>query len=68
MKKPADRFLFKASDLAFPDCGTCIHASRDMHTCPAYPNGIPEEISTGETTHRTVRPDQVGTTVYTKRP
>lgn len=33
-------------------------------TCPAYPKGIPADIRTWGGDHRSVLPDQVGTTVW----
>jgi len=32
--------------------------------CPAYPEGIPEDIAYGEEKHLTVRPDQKRTDVF----
>lgn len=36
----------------------------EVVVCPAYPEGIPFEITSGEDLHQAVRPDQVGTVVY----
>lgn len=35
--------------------------------CPAYPQGIPSTIAYGEDKHLTVREDQTGDYVYTKK-
>lgn len=35
-----------------------------VHVCPAFPKGIPSEITYGDNKHLTVHPDQVGEVVY----
>lgn len=34
--------------------------------CPAFPDGIPDEIAYGSDKHTSVRPDQKGTFVFKK--
>jgi len=45
------------------DCAKCKHRYLGME-CPAYPDGIPYELTQGIETHRTVREDQEGTFVF----
>lgn len=68
MKKWNERFATGPEGVVWPDCPRCIHYNREMKSCPAYPGGVPMPIRRGDETHRTVRPDQVGTLVYTPKP
>jgi len=45
------------------DCAKCKNY-KVYKTCPAYPNGIPKELTNGKEKHRTVRPEQKGTTIF----
>lgn len=36
----------------------------EVHTCPAFPKGIPEEIAYGDNKHLTKHKNQVGDYVY----
>lgn len=65
MKKWNERFSTGREDVIYPDCPRCVHYDRIRANCPAYPKGVPWAIRTGDETHRTVRPDQVGTDVFT---
>jgi len=44
------RFEARPSDFIFPVCGRCKH-DRGDGTCKAFPEGIPEEILTGDNKH-----------------
>jgi hypothetical protein len=35
------------------DCATCRHKSIYFTTCKAFPNGVPEQLLSGELNHRT---------------
>lgn len=37
-----------------------------IHVCPAFPNGIPEEIAYGTNKHLTLHPQQVGLMLFHK--
>lgn len=40
-------------------CATCIHYDEEyVGICPAFPNGIPDDILNGEKNHDTVIPGQ----------
>lgn len=68
-KDPAERFVLNTMEgINLPDCFTCLHFRRNARKCAAYPEGIPKEIIQGRATHREVRPDQVGHTIYTPEP
>ncbi len=41
-------------------CASCRHDEEHPEGCPAFPEGIPEEILTGEDQHTKPHPDQVG--------
>ena len=45
-------------------CGTCKHFRRDDFYCLAYPDGIPDELLSGEELHDEVRGDQTGNTIF----
>lgn len=48
------------------DCWTCKH--RDYgYKCPAFPNGIPDDIAWGLTHHTTVRDDQKNPIIFESR-
>lgn len=68
MRKWDERFSMGPDDVTWPDCPRCIHYDRAAKACPAYPGGVPMPIRKGDETHRTVRPDQVGSTVFTPQP
>jgi hypothetical protein len=53
-------------EIKFSDCATCTHLG-DGQKCPAFPLGIPEDIWGAGSTHREVRPDQTGDTIYAGR-
>ena len=46
------------------NCAVCRSFVKDDYYCPAYPNGIPDELLEGTEKHEKLRPDQVGTTVF----
>lgn len=46
-----NRFLGSGDDFNFPVCGECKHNKGDG-TCKAFPEGIPEEILTGDNKHK----------------
>lgn len=48
-------------------CADCVHLGPQM-TCPAFPDRIPLAIVSGEVDHLAVRPWQVGTTVFERKP
>ena len=52
--------------MRLPVCTYCRHANED--TCRAYPDGIPWRILSGDQDHRTVQPDQVGSTTFEQDP
>jgi hypothetical protein len=43
-------------------CGSCVHF--DKGKCPAFPKGIPDDILLYGGDHRSLWPQQVGTTVH----
>ncbi len=45
------------------DCGGCIHFDISLN-CPAFPEGIPENLLLNFEKHREVRSDQVGEYVF----
>ena len=64
--------------LAEPNCSirTCMHfigvdqpdetEMTETNACPAFPNGIPDEIAYGNNRHLRVSPGQTGTAIYEK--
>lgn len=49
----------------WPGCLGCAHLRRGRRAhCPAYPNGMPFPIVSGQVDHLVPRPGQVGDTVY----
>jgi hypothetical protein len=53
-------------------CASCAHFRHRLSSfqavCPAFPNGIPNEILQGDVDHRSRHPDQVGDVVHTLGP
>ena len=45
-------------------CAQCKHFKRDDYYCPAYPDGIPDELLEGDATHDKRRTDQTGDTLF----
>ena len=45
-------------------CVGCSYYKSDPDRCPAFPEGIPEEIGTGKLNHDRVFPGQVGDFVF----
>ena len=48
-------------------CGACKHLKNTPGvgaSCPAFPQGIPMSIASGDTSHLTKYPTQVGDTVF----
>jgi hypothetical protein len=43
-------------------CASCVH--NDGPTCPAFPQGIPDDIRFWGGDHRSIWPGQEGTTVH----
>jgi hypothetical protein len=58
-------FMRKTDDLRQPvaACSICTHTRMD-NKCSAYPDGIPDDILTGQDQHVEVRADQIGTDVF----
>lgn len=54
-----------AQAAAWPGCGGCALLVDDELACPAYPDGIPLIIISGETDHMVERPGQVPGIVFT---
>lgn len=53
-----------------PQCLECLHFHPKVlwrMECDAYPEGIPEDIMNFGEKHLTVRADQTGTAVFSKR-
>ena len=50
-------------DRVWGSCLYCVHFGQGMG-CPAFPDGIPVQILSGEVDHLVVRPGQVGAIVY----
>jgi hypothetical protein len=47
-----------------PPCFSCKHYDYEKMTCGAYPDGIPEDIRTGEVVHNKVLEGQKGNFVF----
>lgn len=45
-------------------CGNCKLFSMDGYCCPAFPDGIPDELISGEKKHNEVIDGQAGAYVY----
>lgn len=46
-------------------CSTCKYFNRADGGCDAFPDGIPDEITSGENNHSKPLPDQQNDLVYT---
>lgn len=55
-------------DMYLSPCATCKHFNKDDYYCPAYPDGIPDELLSGKVQHNQVRKDQQGTTIFEEDP
>jgi len=49
----------------FPPCADCKHLDENPGGCPAFPQGVPDEILSGENKHTEKHPDQKGDLVFT---
>lgn len=58
-----DRFQFDENDFFVPICNRCKHY-RDNAKCKAFPDGIPEDILTGEFDHVKRHPKQDNNIVF----
>lgn len=58
--RPEDAFL----EAIVPQCDSCAHMAEPFE-CPAFPDGIPDDIVMNDAQHTAVRADQAGTYVYT---
>ena len=72
-KDPSRRNLILDDRCQFFDrftssCGSCKHFIEDDFYCPAYPDGIPDELLQGKEFHTKVRKDQTGNTVFEEDP
>lgn len=47
----------------YPPCANCRYLE-EYPVCPAFPQGIPNEILSGENGHTEQHPDQVGSFVF----
>ena len=47
-------------------CASCKHFMQDDYYCSAYPDGIPDKLLEGKSTHNEVCKDQTGTIIYEK--
>lgn len=50
-----------------PVCFDCKHFNPDGWVCPAFPDGIPEEITVDGNKHKKPLPGQGNDVVFTKR-
>ena len=48
-------------------CTGCAYRKSDPDRCPAFSDGIPEELANGQIEHNRVLPNQVGDLVYEMR-
>jgi len=46
------------------DCISCKYFNDDGFYCPAYPDGIPNELLAGKITHREIIKEQTGKTIF----
>lgn len=57
----ADKFIWEPGDLVVLGmCLACKHKIIGTHTCPAFPAGIPNEITFGDFDHRNEYPGDHG--------
>lgn len=49
-------------------CFECSHLHKDYRTCPAFPQGIPEDIIAGKRIHKKIHPQQTGDTLFQALP
>lgn len=47
-------------------CAYCKHFHAEDYYCPAYPNGIPDDLLNGKELHNKVRTGQTGNVVFDK--
>ena len=59
------RFVSTYDTFFHPVCNDCTNYTEDA-SCPAFPEGIPEEILIGDFKHTEVIDNQVGDYVFTK--
>jgi len=45
-------------------CDKCLHYDANAQSCPAFPNGIPDQLLAGKIKHILRFPEQVGKDVY----
>jgi len=45
-------------------CSKCLHYDADNMVCSAFPNGIPDQLLSGQIQHKSKFPEQVGTDVF----
>jgi hypothetical protein len=50
-----------------PTCFTCKHMVKGSYACPAFPDGIPQDITLVLDFHKTKFPGQIGDYVYTPK-
>ena len=58
-------YFFTEDGIRVPfGCIPCLYFDHKTRNCPAFPEGIPEEIGTGKLHHDRVLPGQVGDFVF----
>ena len=55
---------FSEGNMSEINCFKCKHFREWDYFCKAFPNGIPDELLDGIETHREVRSDQKGQTIF----
>lgn len=45
-------------------CSKCINFNSDNNSCPAFPQGIPEQLLSGKIKHKSKFPEQIGNDVF----
>ena len=60
------RFVSTYDTFFHPVCNDCMNYTEDA-LCPAFPEGIPEEILNENLQHETVVDNQVGDYVFTEK-